>query len=326
MIVVTGGAGFIGSNLVAGLNTRGEDRILVVDNLRNADKIKNLSDCQIQDYLDKIDFRERVNANESFGSIEAVFHQGACSDTMESDGRYVMDNNYQYSKELLAYCTAREIPFIYASSASVYGDGQVFAEDPENEKPLNAYAYSKWLFDCYVRRQSFKSQVVGLRYFNVYGGREQHKGRMASVAYHFFNQYKESGRVRLFEGTDGYAHGEQRRDFIYVDDVVNINLFFLDNAEKNGIFNAGTGRSGTFNDVACAVIGRCDSNALDIEKLKSEKTIEYIELPAKLKGKYQSFTEANMSALKLAGYQNEFADVYAGVGQYVDLMNQSTQS
>ncbi len=328
MIIVTGGAGFIGSNIVAGLNARGEERVLVVDNLSNTDKIKNLSDLHIQDYLDKAEFRKRVLADESFGSIEAIFHQGACSDTMQSDGRYVLDNNFQYSKELLAYCAAREIPFIYASSASVYGDGRVFAETLENEKPLNAYAYSKWLFDCYVRRQSFSSQVVGLRYFNVYGPREQHKGRMASVAYHFFHQFRESGGVRLFEGTDGYARGEQRRDFIYVDDVVKVNMFFLEHPDKSGVFNAGTGASGTFNDVARAVISYSDNATGSVEDSHSvspSKVIEYIELPAKLKGKYQSFTEADMSALRAVGYQHDFADVDAGVGQYVEFLKQSKQ-
>jgi len=297
--------------------------------LSNADKVKNISDCQIHDYLDKTDFRERVRANESFGSIEAVFHQGACSDTMQSDGRYVMDNNYQYSKELLAYCTMHKIPFIYASSASVYGDGKVFTEALENEKPLNAYAYSKWLFDCFVRNQSFQTQVVGLRYFNVYGEREQHKGRMASVAYHFYNQFQESGRVRLFEGTDGYANGEQRRDFIYVDDVVKVNMFFLDNPTKSGIYNAGTGRSGTFNDVACAVIDRCKGGSKDTISLQhriSDNMIEYIGLPDKLEGKYQSFTEANMDTLRSEGYRNQFADVSTGVADYVDLMNRSNQN
>ncbi len=325
MIIVTGGAGFIGSNLVAGLNARGEDHILVVDNLTNADKIKNIADCRINDYLDKTDFRQRINTNESFGSVDAVFHQGACSDTMQTDGRYVMDNNYQYSKELLGYCSSRKIPLIYASSASVYGDGTVFAEAPQNEQPLNAYAYSKWLFDYYVRRQSLASQLVGLRYFNVYGNRERHKGRMASVAYHFFRQYLRFGHVRLFEGTDGYADGEQRRDFIYVDDVVKVNLFLLENPDISGIFNVGTGRSGTFNDVACAVINHCNGSAdtpVNLQTAVSENIIEYIRLPESLYGKYQSYTEADMGALRAAGYQAAFADVYSGVGEYVNKLNE----
>ena len=230
MIIVTGGAGFIGSNLVKGLNLRGNDEILVVDNLSNGQKYKNLVDCQIADYIDKQDF---INLLQQGGfkakPIKAVFHQGACSSTTDWDGRYMMQNNYEYSKTLLHYCQEQQIPFIYASSAAVYGADPTFKEQLAFESPLNVYGYSKFQFDQYVRRllPSLTTQVVGLRYFNVYGPRETHKGSMASVAFHLNNQIKEGNSLRLFEGSDGHGNGEQRRDFIYVGDVVNVNLWFF---------------------------------------------------------------------------------------------------
>jgi ADP-L-glycero-D-manno-heptose 6-epimerase len=200
--IVTGAAGFIGSNLVKALNERGENNIIAVDNLKQADKFKNLADCEIADYLHKEDFLEKLQDGYFDGLVSAVLHQGACSDTMETDGRYMMDNNYQYTLELLNYCQNEEVPFLYASSASVYGGGGVFKESREFESPLNVYAYSKFLFDQIVRRRWHKrsAQIVGLRYFNVYGPREQHKGRMASVAYHFFNQFRAEGK--MIEGCD----------------------------------------------------------------------------------------------------------------------------
>ncbi|HEX20187.1 MAG TPA: ADP-glyceromanno-heptose 6-epimerase, partial [Acidiferrobacteraceae bacterium] len=230
MYVVTGGAGFIGANIVKGLNERGIDDILVVDNLENASKFRNIVDCEIADYMDKYDFIDMVDGGGFQDDFDAIFHEGACSDTMEHDGHYMMQNNYEYSKILLHYCQKHTVPFLYASSAAIYGGGSVFKESHEYEDPLNVYGYSKFLFDQYVRRllPKSKSQVAGFRYFNVYGPREQHKGRMASVAYHFFNQFRESERVRLFEGSGGYDNGEQRRDFIYVGDVVDANFFFLD--------------------------------------------------------------------------------------------------
>ena len=254
--VVTGAAGFIGSRLVAALNREGISEILAVDNLQSADKFRNLVACEIQDYLDKREFLARLEANEFEGLFEAVFHQGACSDTMQSDGRYLMENNYRYSRALLDWCQDEEVPLLYASSASVYGAGRVFAEARENEAPLNIYGYSKFLFDQHVRQRlaGRNAQILGLRYFNVYGPNEGHKGRMASVALHAFNQFRAEGRVKLFVGSDGYADGEQRRDFVHVDDVVNVNLHFLEHREVSGVYNCGTGRAQSFNDVAGAVV------------------------------------------------------------------------
>jgi ADP-L-glycero-D-manno-heptose 6-epimerase len=242
---------------------------------------------------------------------------------MEHNGVYMMQNNYEYSKALLHFCQAKKIPYLYASSAATYGAGKIFKESREYEAPLNVYGYSKFLFDQYVRRMYSKrtAQVVGFRYFNVYGDREQHKGRMASVAYHHFNQLRETGKVKLFEGCDGYAHGEQRRDFISVEDVVAVNFFFIDHPQKSGIFNVGTGRAQPFNDVATATINSLrqagGKSKLDQKQMQQEKLIEYIEFPAALKGKYQSFTQADIAALRKAGYKKEFLTVEQGVGRYV---------
>jgi ADP-L-glycero-D-manno-heptose 6-epimerase len=310
MIVVTGGAGFIGSNIVAALNARGRTDVLVVDDLQDGAKFRNLADVEIMDYIDKEDFLRQIAAGADLGApVEAIFHEGACSTTTEWDGRYMMRNNYDYSKALLHWCLKRRVAFLYASSASVYGAGRVFSERREYEEPLNVYGYSKFLFDQYVRRllPSAASQVVGFRYFNVYGPREQHKGSMASVAYHLHRQLQEGDRVRLFEGCDGYGDGEQRRDFVYVGDAVDVNLWFLDHPERSGIFNLGTGRSQPFNDVARAVIdyyGRGE--------------IEYMPFPEHLRGRYQSYTEADISALRAAGYQAPFATVAEGVRRYME--------
>ncbi len=257
MIIVTGGAGFIGSNIVKGLNAQGHKDILVVDDLTDGHKYQNLVDCEIQDYMDKEDFLRQVQAGASFAhSVQAIFHEGACSTTTEWDGKMMMCNNYEYSKILLHYCLDREIQFIYASSAATYGNHTVFEEKLECEMPLNVYGYSKFLFDQYVRRllSTAKSQIAGMRYFNVYGPREQHKGSMASVAFHLNEQLKKSGIIKLFAGSDGYGPGEQRRDFVYIDDVVSVNLWFLQHPDKSGIFNVGTGRSQPFNDIAHAVL------------------------------------------------------------------------
>ncbi len=322
-IIVTGAAGFIGSNIVKALNERGETDIVAVDNLTRADKFRNLVDCEIAEYVDKKDFLQVVESGELGGDIDAVLHQGACSDTMETDGRYMMENNYRYSLSLLEWCQEEAIPFLYASSASVYGGGTVFKEDREHESPLNVYGYSKFLFDQAVRPQLevASAQIAGFRYFNVYGPRESHKGRMASVAYHFFNQYRANGKIKLFEGNDGYANGEQRRDFISVEDVVKVNLFFLDNPDKSGIFNLGTGRSQTFNDVAVASLNACrglDGKApLSMDELKAQGLIEYIPFPEALKGKYQSFTQADPSRLRAAGYGEPFLTVEQGVARYI---------
>jgi len=324
--IVTGAAGFIGSNLVKALNERGEHNIIAVDNLRNADKFRNLADCEIADYLDKEDFLKKLQDGFFDGLVSAVLHQGACSNTMETDGRYMMDNNYQYSLELLNYCQNEEVPFLYASSASVYGGGKVFKESRECETPLNVYAYSKFLFDQIVRRRWHKrnAQIVGLRYFNVYGPREQHKGRMASVAFHFFNQYRAEGKVKLFEGCDGYANGGQLRDFVSVEDAVKVNMHFLDNPHKSGIFNLGTGHAQSFNDVAVAAVNALRNAeakpALSLAELQQQGLIEYIPFPEALRGKYQSYTQADIGALRNSGYAEPFLSVEQGVAKYAEQM------
>jgi ADP-L-glycero-D-manno-heptose 6-epimerase len=322
--VVTGAAGFIGSNLVRGLNERGEADIIAVDDLARADKFRNLVDCDIADFIDKRDFVAQLQSGEFEGVIEAVLHQGACSDTMETDGRYMMENNYRYSVSLLDYCQEEDVPLLYASSAAVYGSGAVFREERECEGPLNIYGYSKFLFDQVVRRRlpDADSQIVGFRYFNVYGPNEAHKGRMASVAFHFFNQFQSEGRVKLFQGSDGYADGEQKRDFVSVEDVIEVNMHFIERPSLSGIFNLGTGRAQTFNDVAAATINACrrarGQAALTLDEMRAQNMIEYIAFPDALRGKYQSYTEADNAALRRAGYSDPFLTVEEGVADYCE--------
>ena len=328
-IIVTGAAGFIGSNIVKALNDRGEKNILAVDNLKRADKFRNLVDCEIADYLDKEDFLDRLLAGDFDGDVRAIFHEGACSDTMETDGRYMMENNFRYSQDMLDWCLDQEVQFLYASSAATYGASPEFREERACEAPLNVYGYSKFLFDQIVRQRlpQAMSQVVGFRYFNVYGPRESHKGRMASVAFHHYNQFRADGKVRLFEGCDGYANGEQKRDFVYVGDVAKVNLYFLDHPEKSGIFNLGTGRAQSFNELAAANVNSCRalSGAAkeSLDALRQQGFIEYIPFPEALKGKYQSFTQADLSCLRAAGYSAPFASVEEGVAQYVQWLDAS---
>ncbi|PZA00878.1 ADP-glyceromanno-heptose 6-epimerase [Gammaproteobacteria bacterium 2W06] len=307
MIIVTGGAGFIGSNLVHGLNERGRDDIVVVDDLTDGRKFLNIRDAGIADYLDQDEFLDWL-AESGDHRVDAVFHLGACSDTTEWDGRYMMENNFEYSKQALNLCLLYNVPFIYASSAAVYGGDTDFREHIGRERPLNVYGYSKALFDQYVAKlmPEAESQVAGLRYFNVYGPREQHKGGMASVAYHHRQQLRDTGRVKLFEGCDGYGDGEQRRDFVHVDDAVAVNLWLLDNPSVSGVFNCGTGRSEPFNHVAQGVT-----------EYFEEGEVEYIPFPAHLEGRYQSYTQADISKLREAGYPGEFRDVRAGVKDYM---------
>ncbi len=304
VIIVTGGAGFIGSSLVKALNERGRTDILVVDEMVDGRKFRNLVDCELIDLIDKDDFREQLLWGEELGDVDAVFHEGACSNTMEWDGQFLLRTNYEYSKALLDFCEARAIPLIYASSAAVYGAGPEFREDPSCESPLNMYAYSKLLFDRYVRRRldRIRSQVVGLRYFNVYGVRELAKDHMASVAFKLDRQLREGSRLSLFEGSEGYPDGGQLRDFVYVGDVCNVNLWFLESPQVSGIFNVGTGRAQSFNEVARAVIG-----------YHGRGEIEYVPIPAELRDSYQSFTQADVTALRKAGYEAPFLSVEEGV-------------
>ncbi len=328
MIVVTGAAGFIGSNLVRGLNERGLDNILAVDDLTDGDKFVNLVQGRIADYMHKDDFRRAVREGFLPG-VRAVFHQGACSDTTERNGQYMMDNNYRVTLELFNYCQVHKIPFIYASSAAVYGAGPVYVEDLANEKPLNVYGYSKFLFDQVVRARIATStaQVVGLRYFNVYGPQEQHKGRMASVAFHNMNQFLAEGHVRLFGGWDGYPDGGQMRDFISVRDVVDVNLHFFDHPEQSGIFNCGTGRAQPFNDVAMTVVNTMrqlrGDPVLSLDALVAEGFLRYVDFPNDLKGRYQSYTQADVTALRAAGFTQPMRDVQTGVSEYVRALHGS---
>jgi len=332
MIIVTGAAGFIGANLVKGLNARGETDIIAVDNMTRADKFRNLVDCEIADYWHKDDFIEALVSGDFDGEIDAVLHDGACSDTMGADGRYMMDNNYRYSLALLEWCQAESVPLIYASSAAVYGAGPQFREARECERPLNVYGYSKFLMDQMVRRRwdDLGAQVVGLRYFNVYGPREAHKARMASVAFHCFQRFQAEGRVQLFEGSGGYGPGEQRRDFVSVDDVVAVNLWFLDHPERSGIFNLGTGRAQTFNDVAQATVNALREAAgekpLSLEEMQAADLLQYIPFHEGLKAKYQSFTQADLGALRSVGYTAPFLTVEEGVSRYVQWLLKEGQA
>jgi ADP-L-glycero-D-manno-heptose 6-epimerase len=322
--VVTGAAGFIGANLVHSLNLRGETDIIAVDNLAHADKFRNLADCEIADYMDKEEFLLRLADGDLDDDIGAILHQGACSDTMETDGRYMMRNNYRYSVALVDWCQSNDVPFLYASSASVYGGGSVFREERAHEAPLNIYGYSKFLFDQYVRRllPDRSAPIAGFRYFNVYGARERHKGRMASVVMHFFDQYRAEGSVRLFEGGGGYAAGEQRRDFVSVDDVVKVNLEFLDHPERSGIYNLGSGASATYNEVAVVTINAvraAEGKApKSLAELVAEGAVRYIPFPPALLGRYQSFTEADLTRLRRAGFAAPMQSVAEGVPRYVE--------
>ena len=329
-VVVTGAAGFIGSNLIKGLNARGIVDIIAVDDLTQGDKFRNIADLQIADYVDADDFYD-LFAGGSYGQVEAVFHEGACSDTMEADGKYMMRNNYTTSCQLFFACQKRGARLLYASSAATYGGSQGFREEPAFEHPLNVYGYSKLLFDQRMRREcgahfqramdGKTQQVVGFRYFNVYGPREQHKGRMASVAFHQFNQFRVEGRVKLFGEYGNYAPGGQMRDFVFIDDVVAVNLWFFDRPDRSGIFNLGSGRAQPFNDVATSVVNALRNQQgeppLSLAEMLAQGLLEYIAFPDALRGKYQCYTQADLSALRGAGCDHAFADVQSGVTRYV---------
>ncbi|MDX1488406.1 MAG: ADP-glyceromanno-heptose 6-epimerase [Acidiferrobacterales bacterium] len=326
MYVVTGGLGFIGSNVVRALNKRGIREVLVVDELPAGERSGNIADCQITDLADRRDFLKALSAGQFARKLKTIFHKGACSDTMEKDRGYMMENNYEYSKSLLRFCQQEKIPFIYASSAAVYGAKRVFRETPEHDAPTNIYAYSKALFDQDVRPilPNRTAQIVGLRYFNVYGPGEEYKGSTASVAFHFFNQYCSTSRVRLFRGSGGYGDGEQQRDFVSVEDAVAVNLFFTDHPDRCGIFNVGTGHARSFNDMAVAVInsirGFEGKSSQSLEQLQSEGTIEYIDFPSGLAEQYQSFTQADISALRSVGFERRFLSLEQGVQRYVETL------
>lgn len=307
MIVVTGGAGFIGSNIVKGLNEQGHKDILVVDDLTDGTKFANLVDLDIADYMDKDEFIAAIIAGEDL-DIDVIFHQGACSSTTEWNGKFMLENNYDYSKDLLHYCLDFNIPFLYASSAATYGGrSDNFIEDRTYEKPLNVYGYSKFLFDQYVRAilPQADSQICGFRYFNVYGPRETHKGSMASVAFHLNEQINKGEKPKLFEGSDNF-----KRDFIYVDDVVNVNLWFWKN-NISGIFNCGTGRAESFQTVADAVLNYHQKGEID-----------YIPFPDHLKGRYQSFTQADLTKFRQTGCPIEFKTVTEGTTKYMQWLNE----
>jgi ADP-L-glycero-D-manno-heptose 6-epimerase len=318
LIIVTGGAGFIGSNLIQQLNATGETEILLVDNFAPAanlsgPKFLNLWGAKYMDFMDKVEFRKALAAGDfDEAGVRAILHQGACSNTLEDDGRYMMDNNYTYSKEVLHFALEYGIPLVYASTAATYGASLEFTPVPKNERPLNVYGYSKLAFDNYLRRlmPEIESTVVGLRYFNVYGPREQHKGRMASVIHHFTKQMKDTGVIRMFEGSGGYANGEQRRDFVFVKDLAKINMFFggllpdSPSEPVQAVVNAGTGEARTFKAVAEALMA-----------VHGPAAIEYIPFPGDLKNRYQHFTEADVAGLREAGYAAPFTSLEDGVKQ-----------
>ena len=314
MIIVTGGAGFIGSNLVKELNRRGRTDILIVDDLKDGQNYKNLRGLQFIDYQHKDEFLKSIEEDDFDGAdVDGVFHEGACSDTMEYDVNFMMHVNYEYSKAVLHFCLQHRIPFLYASSASTYGSGKNgFREGDACEDALNPYAFSKLAFDRYVRQviPEAKSQIVGTRYFNVYGPQEFHKGKMASIFLQLYNQINETGVCKLFTGTDGYEDGGQRRDFVYVKDGVNVNLWFWENNGPSGIYNCGTGHAHSYNEAAQAVIDAMGKGR-----------IEYREFPEVLKGKYQSFTESDPEHLLAAGYDEGFHEMEDAVKEYVDFLN-----
>ena len=315
MILLTGGAGFVGSNLLKRLNADGETDVLVVDSLKNADKYRNLVGARFTDFVDRLEFRRLLAEGKGPDGLRAILHQGACTDTLEYDGAYMMRTNYDDSKALLHLALDRRIPFVYASSGAVYGHASLARETPEDEWPLNVYGYSKLQFDRYVRGAAAhaESTVVGLRYFNVYGNGEAHKGRMASMVFHFADQVRETGVARLFGEYGGYAPGESTRDFVSVRDLVELNLFFLRGAPARTVVNAGTGVLSTWNELARAVI-----DAL------GRGEIEYIPFPEGMRGKYQLGSRADLTRLRALGYDRDFVSLREGVRAYLTTMDAET--
>ena len=313
MIVVTGGAGFIGGNLVADLVARGRP-VMVVDELRRA-SAEGRVPHGIRDALDKDEFVTRLeSADLGLPRCEAIVHLGACTDTAEQDEDYLFRNNVQYSERLLAWALARGVPFLYASSAAVYGHGPRFVETPAPEAPLGGYARSKWLFDQHVWALlgAASSQVVGLRYFNVYGPGEAHKGPMASMALRLHAACRGGGPVRLFGASHGWVAGEQRRDFVHVADAVAVTRWFLEHDDRSGIFNVGTGTSTSFNELARLVLSCCGGGP-----------IEYVTMPPAIHGRYQAYTCADLAALRRAGYEAPFQPLAAKLPEYLRLLDDS---
>lgn len=312
MIVVTGGAGFIGSAIIWRLNQMGEDNIIVVDSLGTKDKWRNLCGLKFNDIYHKTDFLTRVVEENLPFDLDAIIHMGACSSTTETDADYLLNNNYRYTLELVKYALPRKARFINASSAATYGNGAFGYDDNEDKleqfRPLNMYGYSKHMFDLWTRRMGIIDKIAGLKFFNVYGPNEGHKGDMRSVIHKAYQQISDTGQLKLFKSyKPEYKDGEQMRDFIYVKDVVDIVLYFLENKEKNGIFNVGTGKARTWNDLACGIFN----------SMNKQVNIEYIDMPETMRDKYQYFTEAKVDKLRNIGYTKEFHSLEDGIDDYV---------
>jgi ADP-L-glycero-D-manno-heptose 6-epimerase len=312
MIIVTGGAGFIGSALIAALNKRGIDDILVVDRLGSDQRWKNLVNLRFADYMDKEEFLEMVAGDVVDFTADAVFHLGACSSTTETDASFLMENNFEYTKQLAQWIAEEGIRFIYASSAATYGDGENGFVDDESKletlKPLNPYGYSKQLFDLWAKRNGLLGKIVGLKYFNVFGPNEYHKADMRSFVLKAFEQINATGKVRLFKShKPDYKDGEQKRDFLYVKDAVDMTLFFFDNPDIYGIYNLGAGVARSWNDLAKAVFAA----------MSKKPNIEYIDMPDSRRNQYQYFTEADITKLRDIGYENEITSLEESVKGYV---------
>jgi ADP-L-glycero-D-manno-heptose 6-epimerase len=312
MIVVTGGAGFIGSAVVWKLNLSGRNDIIIVDELGSESKWKNLNGLSFEDFYHKEDFINYIISDSVPFETEAIIHLGACSSTTEKDADYLMDNNVHYSQELAKYALENDARFIYASSAATYGDGSKGYDDDESRleelRPLNMYGYSKHLFDLWVKRNGLLDKVVGLKYFNVYGPNEYHKGDMRSVVHKAYQQIMSEGKVKLFKSYHPeYKDGEQKRDFVYVKDAVDMTLFFLENRDKNGIYNIGTGKAETWIELVTAIF----------KALGKPVNFEFIDMPENIRDKYQYFTQANLKKIRSAGYKNEIMNVEEGVKDYV---------
>ncbi len=322
MIVVTGGAGFIGGNLVRALNQRGVDEILLVDSAA-AIESRDLHGCRYAECMDEEEFIATGLNGRLASRFTAVLHHGACTDTLCTDADYLRANILEYSQRIFSVCQERRIPLVYASSASVYGAGSEFREQQSCEQPLNGYASYKLAFDEFVRSHltALRAPVVGLRYFNVYGSDERHKGRMASMVHQLQKAFAAEGQVRLFAGSDGVGDGEQARDFVTVEDVVKVNLFFLDDPRHSGIYNVGTGAAASFNAVAQQVINTMRAargeTSLDLATMRKTGILTYFEMPASIQGRYQPYTRADIRRLRDAGYRTNFAPVRRGVADYV---------